>query len=94
MDFFKIRPEKPGKVMELKKRLKILKSLLFQTLNNYFRIFRCYQKANGRREGKRKWKLEKKENIRQNAIQLEKQKELKGIKEEIHQLIKARWIYI
>ena len=71
-----------------------MKSLLFQTLNNYFRIFRCYQKVKGRREGKRKRNLEKKENIRQNAIQLEKQKELEGIKEEIHQLIKVRRIYI
>ena len=50
------------------------------------------------RGGKRKRKLEKKTNIRQNArikgkkrkIQLENQKEL----EEIHELIKARWIYI
>ena len=48
-----------------KKWLEILKSPLFQTLNNYFRIFRCYQKTKGKRLGKRKRKLEKKTNIRQ-----------------------------
>ena len=47
---------------------------------------------------KKEKEIEKKTNIRQNArikgrkrkIQLENQKEL----EEIHELIKARWIYI
>ena len=95
----------------LKKWLKILKSPLFQTLNNYFRIFRCYKKMylqfltfierwqnlffhkkiNYYYYNKRKRELEKKTNIRQNAIQLEKQKELEGIDEEIRQLIKSRW---
>ena len=44
-----------------------MKSSLFQTLNKYFRIFRCYQKTKGRREGKRKRNLEEKTNKRQNA---------------------------
>ena len=69
-----------------------MKSPLFQTLNNYFRIFRFYKKIKGIGEEKKKRKLENETNIRQNSIQL--QKELKGIKEEIHELIKARWIYI
>ena len=51
----------------MRTKLEILKSALFQTLNNYFSIFRCYQKTKGRREGKGKRKLEKKTNIRQNA---------------------------
>ena len=45
----------------LKKLLEILKSPLFQTLNNYFRIFRCYQKTKGRRKGKRKENLRKRQ---------------------------------
>ena len=32
--------------------------------------------------------------MRQNAIQLEKQKEIEGIEQEIHQLTKVRRIYI
>ena len=31
---------------------------------------------------------------KKRKIQLKKQEELEGIEEEIHQLIKARWIYI
>ena len=82
----------------MKKWLKILKSPLFQIHNNYFRIFKCYQKSKVIREGKMKRKLEKKTNIRQSArikgkkrkIELEKQKELEGIEEELHELIKTK----
>ena len=78
------RPGRHGKVIKfwknfwksyevLQKWHEILKLPVFKTLNNYFRIFRCYQKTKGRREGKTKRKLEKKTNIIQNAKIKEKE---------------------
>ena len=61
------RPGKHGSYGVLKKWLEILKSPLFQTLDIYFRIFRCCQNTKGRREGKKKRKLKKKTCIKQNA---------------------------
>ena len=49
------------------------------------------KKKKRRKKEKKTWG---KKYIRQNAIQLEKQKELESIEEEIYQLVKARWIYI
>ena len=64
-----------------------MKSPLFQTLNNYCRIFRCYQKIRGRREGKKKRQIsDKMQELKEKKrkIQLKMQKELEGIKNEIH----------
>ena len=76
-----------------------MKSPLFKTLNNYFRIFRYYQKTKRKRKGKenlRKRQIDKIQELKEKKrkIQLEKQKELEGIEEEIYELIKVRLIYI
>ena len=65
-----------------------MKSPLFQIFNNYFRIFRCYQKKEEEKE-KEKENLRKKQisdkmqELKKQKIQLTKQNELEGNDEEI-----------